>query len=70
MNSLATAFASRLSSSGNHLAVLDDGEWTRHSWPEVHARSQNVADWLLNDDVTALGLTGEPTVELLSLIHI
>jgi len=68
MNSLATAFASRLSSSGNYLAVLDDGEWTRHPWPEVHARSQNVADWLLNDDVTALGLTGEPTVELIAAI--
>ena len=68
MNSLATAFASRLSSSGNCLAVLDDGQWIRHPWPEVHARSQNVAEWLLNDDVTALGLTGEPTVELIAAI--
>lgn len=68
MNSLATAFANRLSSSDNVLAVLNDGEWTRHPWPEVHARSQNVAEWLLNDDVTALGLTGEPTVELIAAV--
>jgi long-chain-fatty-acid--[acyl-carrier-protein] ligase len=68
MNSLAAAFADRLSSSGNFLAVLNDGRWTRHPWPEVHARSQNVAEWLLNDDVTALGLTGEPTVELIAAI--
>ena len=68
MNSLAAAFASRLSSSGNFLAVVDNGQWTRHPWPEVHARSENVAEWLLNDDVTAVGLTGEPTVELIAAI--
>ncbi|MBY0288697.1 MAG: long-chain-fatty acid--ACP ligase MbtM [Mycobacteriaceae bacterium] len=68
MNSLATALANRLSSSGQFLAVLDDGQWTRHPWPEVHARSQNVAEWLLNDDVAALGLTGEPTVEFIAAI--
>jgi len=68
MNSLATAFANRLSSSGNFLAVLDDGQWVRHPWPEVHARSENVAEWLRNVDVTALGLIGEPTVELIAAI--
>ncbi|MFI5509666.1 long-chain-fatty acid--ACP ligase MbtM [Mycobacterium sp. NPDC051804] len=68
MNKLATALANQLSSSGSFLAVLDDGQWTRHPWPEVHARSQNVAEWLLNDNVTALGLTGEPTVELIAAI--
>ena len=68
MSSLASAFATRLSSSGNYLVVLDEGTWTRHPWPEVHARSENIADWLLNDEVTALGLTGEPTVELIAAI--
>jgi long-chain-fatty-acid--[acyl-carrier-protein] ligase len=68
MSSLAAAFAERLSSSENHLVVLDDGTWIHHPWPEVHARSQNVAEWLLNDEVTALGLIGEPTVELIAAI--
>ncbi len=68
MNSLAAAFASRLSSSGNCLYALDNGQWRRHPWPEVHARSENVAEWLLNNDVNAVGLTGEPTVELIAAI--
>ena len=51
MSSLAAAFAERLSSSESHLVVLDDGTWIHHPWPEVHARSQNVAEWLLNDEV-------------------
>ncbi|OBE92582.1 long-chain fatty acid--CoA ligase [Mycolicibacterium elephantis] len=68
MNSLAAALAERLSSSDNFLAVLDDGQWTRHPWPEVHARAENIAEWLRNDDISALGLTGEPTVELVAAI--
>ncbi|MDA4107357.1 long-chain-fatty acid--ACP ligase MbtM [Mycolicibacterium holsaticum] len=68
MSSLATALAERLSSSDRYLVVLDDGHWTRHPWPEVHARSENVADWLRDDGVTALGLTGDPTVELIAAI--
>ncbi|ORB61890.1 hypothetical protein BST47_25410 [Mycolicibacterium tusciae] len=34
----------------------------------MHARSQNVAEWLLNEDVATLGLTGEPTVEFIAAI--
>jgi long-chain-fatty-acid--[acyl-carrier-protein] ligase len=68
MSSLATAFAERLSTSDSHLIVLADGTWSRHPWPEVLARSENVADWLLNEDVTALGLSGEPTVELIAAV--
>jgi long-chain-fatty-acid--[acyl-carrier-protein] ligase len=68
MNSLASAFAARLPSSSNHLAVFQDGVWIRHPWAEVHARSENIAEWLLNDEVTALGLTGDPTVELIAAI--
>ncbi|MGE2691462.1 long-chain-fatty acid--ACP ligase MbtM [Mycolicibacterium pulveris] len=68
MSSLAAALAKRLSGSDKCLVVLDDGQWRRHPWPEVHARSQNVAEWLRNDDVTALGLAGDPTVELIAAI--
>jgi long-chain-fatty-acid--[acyl-carrier-protein] ligase len=68
MNSLASAFAARLSSSGNYLVVLTEGTWTRHPWPEVHARSENIADWFLNEEVTAVGLTGDPTVEQIAAI--
>lgn len=68
MDSLAAAFAEGLTNSANSLYVLDDGAWTRHPWPEVHARSENVADWLLNEEVAALGLANEPTVELIAAI--
>ncbi|MGE2720999.1 long-chain-fatty acid--ACP ligase MbtM [Mycolicibacterium celeriflavum] len=68
MDSLAAAFAERLTNSANSLYVFDDGAWTRHPWPEVHARSENVADWLLNEEVSALGLANEPTVELIAAI--
>ncbi|SEH89975.1 long-chain-fatty-acid--[acyl-carrier-protein] ligase [Mycolicibacterium rutilum] len=68
MNALAQAFARRLASSDNCLYVFGDGSWVRHPWPEVHARSENVADWLLNEQVTALGLAHEPTVELIAAI--
>jgi long-chain-fatty-acid--[acyl-carrier-protein] ligase len=65
---LASEFAQRLGTSDNDLVVLVDGTWMRHPWPEVLARSQNVADWLLNEDVCALGLSGEPTVELIAAV--
>ncbi|WP_099038969.1 long-chain-fatty acid--ACP ligase MbtM [Mycobacterium neglectum] len=68
MNSLASAFAARLPSSNNHLFVFQDGTWIRHPWAEVHARSENIAEWLLNDEVAALGLTADPTVELVAAI--
>jgi len=68
MNALAHSLAETLAGSGNHLVTLQDGTWVHHPWPEVHARSQNVADWLLNEDASGLGLTGEPTVELVAAI--
>ncbi|KUH81345.1 MULTISPECIES: long-chain-fatty acid--ACP ligase MbtM [unclassified Mycobacterium] len=68
MDSLAKAFAERLTSSDNSLHVFDDGTWIRHPWPEVHGRSENVAEWLLNEEVSTLGLAGEPTVELIAAI--
>lgn len=68
MNALAQALTEVLPSSGNDLVVLTDGTWSRHPWPEVYARAENVADWLLNEEATALGLVGEPTVEFISAI--
>lgn len=68
MESLAAAFAERLTNSANSLFVFGDGAWTRHPWAEVHARSENVADWLLNEEVATLGLANEPTVELIAAI--
>jgi long-chain-fatty-acid--[acyl-carrier-protein] ligase len=68
MNALAAALTEVLPTSGNHLAVLDDGAWSRHPWPEVYARAESVADWLLNEEATALGLVGAPTVEFVSAI--
>ncbi len=52
------------------LAVLDpdSDSWVRHPWQEVHARSENVADRIVDDGSTAVGLVGEPTVEFLAAI--
>ncbi|OBG87952.1 long-chain fatty acid--CoA ligase [Mycobacterium sp. E136] len=68
MESLAAVLAERLTNSANGLFVFDNGAWTRHPWPQVHARSENLADWLLNEEVAALGLANEPTVELIAAI--
>ena len=68
MNPLAAAFAQRLAGSDNHLFVLAEGTWSPHPWPEVLARAENVADYLCNEDVAALGLAGEPTVELIASV--
>lgn len=68
MNALAAVLAEVLPASDKDLVVLDDGTWHRHPWHEVYARAENVADWLLNEDATALGLVGEPTVEFISAI--
>ena len=70
MTALASALSEAMTSSGNELAVLDtdSGAWTRHPWPEVHLRAENVATRVLDDDASAVGLVGEPTIELLSAI--
>lgn len=68
VNVLASALSESLAASGNDLVLLADGQWTRHPWPEIYARAENVADYLLNEDVRVLGLVGEPTAELISAI--
>ncbi len=68
VNPLASALAESLTASGNDLVLLADGQWTRHPWPEIYTRAENVADHLLNESVRCLGLVGEPTAELISAV--
>jgi long-chain-fatty-acid--[acyl-carrier-protein] ligase len=68
MNPLAAALTVQLGASSAHLVLLEDGAWVRHPWPEVLARAENTAEWLLDDGVTRVGLVGEPTAELVSAI--
>jgi long-chain-fatty-acid--[acyl-carrier-protein] ligase len=67
---LASALTDAMPASGNDLAVLDpdSGAWSRHPWPEVYLRAENVATRVLDDGASAVGLVGEPTVELLAAI--
>lgn len=68
VNPLASALAESLTVSANDLVLLTDGRWVRHPWPEIHARAENVAEYLLDADVACLGLVGEPTAELISAV--
>ena len=70
MTALASALTEAMTASGNDLAVLDpdSGSWSRHPWPEVHLRAENVANRVLDDNASAVGLVGEPTVELIAAI--
>lgn len=48
----------------------DSGSWQRHPWAQVHARAQGVASRVLDGDrAGAVGLVGEPTVELVAAIQ-
>jgi long-chain-fatty-acid--[acyl-carrier-protein] ligase len=70
VTALASALTEAMTTSGNELSVPDpeSGSWTRHSWPEVNLRAENVATRVLDDDASAVGLVGEPTIELLAAI--
>lgn len=68
MNPLAAALTESMTGTAGELAVLADGTWTRHPWAEVHARAENVAEWLANDAAPAVGLVGEPTVEFIASV--
>jgi long-chain-fatty-acid--[acyl-carrier-protein] ligase len=67
---LASALTEALTASTNDLVVLDpeSGSWSRHPWPEVHLRAENVATLVLDDGGPAVGLVGDPTVELIAAI--
>jgi len=68
---LATALSQAMTTSPRDLVVLDrsSGTWSRHPWDEVHARAENVAERLLDAPDGAVGLVGEPTVELVAAIQ-
>jgi long-chain-fatty-acid--[acyl-carrier-protein] ligase len=67
---LAAALSAAMRGAPTKLAVLDpdSDSWVRHPWQEVHARSENVADRIVDDGSTGVGLVGEPTVEFLAAI--
>ncbi|GAS94957.1 long-chain-fatty-acid--CoA ligase [Mycolicibacterium canariasense] len=70
MNPLAEALRQSMTTSTNDLHVFDTeaGTWTRHPWAEVHARAENVAARICADGATAVGLVGDPNVELIAAI--
>jgi long-chain-fatty-acid--[acyl-carrier-protein] ligase len=59
-----------MTGASTRLAVLDTdtGTWATHPWPEVHARAENVAERIADDEATAVGLVGDPTVEFIAAI--
>ncbi|MCK0175321.1 long-chain-fatty acid--ACP ligase MbtM [Mycolicibacterium sp. F2034L] len=69
MNSLAAALTEAMTTSPRDLVLLDRaGDWRRHPWPEVHARAQNVAERIADMNASAVGVVGEPTIEMISSI--
>lgn len=68
VNPLASALAESLTAGAGDLVLLADGQWIRHPWPEIYARAENVAEYLLTEDIRRLGLIGEPTAELISSV--
>jgi long-chain-fatty-acid--[acyl-carrier-protein] ligase len=70
VNVLASALSKAMTGSNSDLVMLDtaSGSWARHPWPEVHARAENVAERVGQEGSAAVGLVGDPTVELISAI--
>lgn len=68
VNPLASALAESLTASANDLVLLTDGQWIRHPWPEIYTRAENVAEFLIDAQVSRLGLVGEPTAELIGAV--
>ncbi|WP_395312113.1 long-chain-fatty acid--ACP ligase MbtM [Mycobacterium sp. AMU20-3851] len=67
---MAQALTDAMTSTDRALAVLDTdtGSWNRHPWGEIHARAENVAARICEDDAPAIGLVGDPTAEFLAAI--
>jgi long-chain-fatty-acid--[acyl-carrier-protein] ligase len=68
---LAAALTRAMTTSAHDLVVLDrdTGEWTRYPWPQVHARAESIAGRILGaDEPGAIGLVGEPTVDVVAAI--
>ena len=70
MTVLAAALSAAMQGAKTQLSVLDtdSDRWIHHPWQEVHARSENVADRIVDDGSTSVGLVGEPTIEYLAAI--
>lgn len=72
MSVLAAAMREAMTRSPHDLVVLDKetDRWTACPWPEVHGTAERIATRLLQQDrVGAVGLVGEPTVELIAAIQ-
>ncbi|NVN53780.1 long-chain-fatty acid--ACP ligase MbtM [Mycolicibacterium hippocampi] len=71
MNALASAMSQTMTTATTDLVLLDRAgtQWTRHPWQEVHARAENIAQRIVDGPAGAVGLVGEPTVELIAAIQ-
>jgi long-chain-fatty-acid--[acyl-carrier-protein] ligase len=71
VSALATALSTAMTTSTQDLVLLDRaaGAWIRHPWQELHARAENIAERILDGPDGAVGLVGEPTLELIAAIH-
>ncbi|MGV9800428.1 long-chain-fatty acid--ACP ligase MbtM [Mycobacterium sp. NPDC003449] len=67
---MSAALSESLSTSSADLVLYDTetGTWARHPWAQVHARAENVAERIGQDGSTAVGVVGEPTVEVVAAI--
>jgi long-chain-fatty-acid--[acyl-carrier-protein] ligase len=70
MNALASALTESMTSSTTDLTVLDreTDTWRAHPWQEVHAHAQQAAALIGETDSSAIGLIGEPTIELVAAL--
>lgn len=67
---LATALSEAMTTCGTDVSVLDPASntWIRNPWYQMHARSENVAERIIDDGASAVGVVGEPTLELIAAI--
>ena len=70
MNTLAAALTDSMTSSNAELVLLDreSDSWRRHTWPEVHANAARAVSLFDRIGSNAIGLVGDPTLELLSVL--
>lgn len=70
MNALASALTESMTSSVGDLVLLDreTDTWQRYPWPEVHARAQQAAALIHETGSPAIGLVGEPTIDLVAIL--
>ncbi|MEB3049150.1 long-chain-fatty acid--ACP ligase MbtM [Mycolicibacter sp. MYC123] len=72
MSVLAGALTRAMTGSEQDLVIFDQvsGTWQRNPWAQVHSRAQSVAARVLEADQTgAVGLVGDPTVEMVAAIQ-